>query len=88
MDEAHHFEHTTDGGYIVLGSTSSIGNGGYDVWLVKTDSNGNEEWNQTFGGSGDDFKKWNSKGYGFVKDDMRDLVYISKNSSGFDMFSE
>ena len=35
-------------------------------------------------GSGNDFKKWNSKGYGFVQDDMRDLVYISQNSKDYE----
>ena len=45
---------TSDGGYLVAGSTNSFGAGGYDVYLVKIDPQGNGEWENTFGDTGDE----------------------------------
>ncbi len=46
---------TFDKGYAVAGYTNSAGNGGYDIYLVKTDSVGNTLWEKTYGGSNWDF---------------------------------
>ncbi|MFX1252887.1 MAG: hypothetical protein ACFFCZ_14870 [Promethearchaeota archaeon] len=53
-DYAEALIQTTDGGYALAGRTATYGAGDYDFWLVKTDSNGLSQWNQTYGGVADD----------------------------------
>jgi len=42
---------TSDGGYFICGSKSSFGAGGYDLWLLKTDSLGDTLWSKVYGGA-------------------------------------
>lgn len=46
---------TDDGGYIVTGETWSFGSGTNDIYIVRTDENGNRLWNRTYGGTRSDF---------------------------------
>jgi hypothetical protein len=55
-------QQTADGGYIVVGSSTSNNNGdvtstnhgGTDVWIVKLNSSGNIQWNRLLGSTGDE----------------------------------
>ncbi len=54
---------TSDGGYLLSGYSNSPAGGdktqpsqgGYDYWIVKTDSNGTKLWDKAFGGNSDDY---------------------------------
>lgn len=43
---------TSDNGYVITGTTNSMGNGYNDIYIIKTDSLGELEWQKTYGGAG------------------------------------
>lgn len=53
-DMAHSMVQTSDGGYVIIGQTTSYGVGNADFWIVKVDDSGNHQWNRTYGGAGVD----------------------------------
>ncbi|MBK8845497.1 MAG: hypothetical protein IPO27_02630 [Bacteroidetes bacterium] len=69
---------TTDGGYIIAGTTTSYGSGGRDILVIKTNAVGDTTWTKTFGGAMDNE-------YGFCVQQTSDSGYIvSGVASSFD----
>ncbi|GHC42604.1 T9SS type A sorting domain-containing protein [Ulvibacter litoralis] len=62
MENFHDLKQTPDGGYILGGSSISDisgdktenSNGHFDLWIIKIDSNGDIEWQNSIGGNGTD----------------------------------
>ena len=65
---------TADGGFVVVGITSSFGSR-VQMYLLKTDSNGNLLWEKNFGGTSDDY------GYSVVETEDSGLVVTGETYS-------
>jgi len=66
---------TQDSGYIVAGDTKSFGSGESDVYIIRTDANGDTLWTATFGGAGTD------KAYAVTQTQDADYVVTGATAS-------
>jgi len=53
-DVGYAVQQTSDGGYIIAGYTNSFGTGDWDIYLIRTDKEGDTLWTKTYGGIGSD----------------------------------
>lgn len=49
-EQGYSVQQTGDGGFAMAGDTYSFGAGDGDVWLIRTDANGDTLWTRTYGG--------------------------------------
>src|ERR1700743_1517039 len=50
-DECNQIKPSSDGGYILIGTTNSFGCGNTSFYVIKVDSLCNRVWSKTYGGS-------------------------------------
>lgn len=92
-EKAHSVIATTDGGYILAGSTKPVvSSSKCAMWLVKVDTVGKMEWNQTFGGEDEstayDIITTTDGGYaitgstGSAYNGTLDMILVKTNATG------
>jgi len=86
---------TSDGGFFITGWTWSFGAGDKDVYIVKTDAQGNEAWDKTFGGPsaehGFSGRQTSDGGYVIAGDtgaaDFEQMYIIKTDSAGSELWN-
>jgi hypothetical protein len=76
-DMANCIKQTSDGGYIITGHSASYGAGEDDVWLIKTDNDGNKLWDKTF-----DNGKNNDTGNDVIEIDSGEFIILGSTRFG------
>ncbi|OGC42105.1 hypothetical protein A2Y85_03900 [candidate division WOR-3 bacterium RBG_13_43_14] len=85
-DFAYGVEQTSDGGYIIAGTTYSFGAGNSDIYLIKLGANGDSLWAKTLGTSaadrGNDIAISGDGGYIIAGDNGNNVYIVKTDASG------
>ncbi len=90
-DNGYSVQQTSDGGFIIVGTTSSYGAGSSDIYLIRTDSDGDTLWTRTYGGDsaevGFSIQQTNDNGFvivGSTKTASAESCYLIRTNSNGD----
>ena len=90
-DLAYSVLQTSDSGYVVAGYTNSFGAGGFDVFLIRTDTYGDAVWTQTYGTSSNEIGRaidlTHDSGFVIAGDDS-DVLIIKTDSLGNEQWTK
>jgi hypothetical protein len=88
-DYGYSVQQTSDGGYIMVGSTELFGSRDDDVWFIKTDESGDTLWTKTYGWGfydvGESVQQTTDGGYiitGSKNSGNQDVLLIKTDASG------
>ena len=95
FDEGNAVQQTSDGGYVIAGTTESYGAGKADVYLIKTGTTGDTLWTRTYGGidigSASAIEQTGDSGYVIVGSirtgGLGDIYLIKVNAVGDSMWA-
>jgi hypothetical protein len=92
IDAAHWAHETSDGGFIIVAKKGAFGPDPADIWLIKTDENGDSLWTKTHGGEffdiGNAIQQTSDGGYfipGYTysfETDSYDVFFLRTDSEG------
>ncbi len=74
---------TTDGGYVVGGSRGISGTNSYNLWIVKLDANGNQQWDNIYNSFGNSFGVDLTINNNSLYPSMKGIVSLQQVANGF-----
>ncbi len=83
-DEVYAVQQTSDGGFIISGTTWLSSIGSYAAWILKLDANGNVQWQKTYSGvdPADSIRQTADGGYIAIGRASEDVWIVKLNQNG------
>lgn len=74
---------TSDGGYILCGTSASFGSGGEDIWVLRLNGDGTIRWQRALGGTGDEQCVGVVKREEKIGEEKKERYLVAGNSNSF-----